>query len=80
SAWQTGDAAGLDKLMVEDMRKYPDLYKKLLLERNQRWVKKMDGYLKADKDVFVVVGALHLVGKDSVVEMLRAKGYNVEQR
>jgi uncharacterized protein YbaP (TraB family) len=80
SAWQTGDAAGLDKLMVEDMRKYPELYKKLLLERNQRWVKKMDGYLKADKDIFVVVGALHLVGKDSVVEMLRAKGYKVEQR
>jgi uncharacterized protein YbaP (TraB family) len=80
NAWKNGDAAGLDKLMVEDMRKYPELYKKLLLERNQRWVKKMDGYLKADKDVFVVVGALHLVGKDSVVEMLRGKGYKVEQR
>jgi uncharacterized protein YbaP (TraB family) len=27
-----------------------------------------------------VVGAAHLVGPDGVIEMLRAKGYSVEQK
>jgi uncharacterized protein YbaP (TraB family) len=28
----------------------------------------------------VVVGAAHLVGKDGVVELLKARGFKVEQR
>lgn len=79
-AWKTGDTKKLDQILVEDMRQYPDLYKKLLLERNQRWIRQLEKHLNAGKDVFVVVGALHLVGKDSVVEMLKAKGYRVEQQ
>jgi hypothetical protein len=30
-------------------------------------------------DYLVVVGALHLVGRDSVVELLRKRGYEVVQ-
>jgi hypothetical protein len=30
-------------------------------------------------DTLVVVGALHLLGSDGVVEKLRAKGYKVER-
>jgi uncharacterized protein YbaP (TraB family) len=33
----------------------------------------------ADEDVLVVVGALHLLGEDGVVEKLRAAGYDVER-
>jgi uncharacterized protein len=35
--------------------------------------------LQGSDDVLVVVGAGHLVGKQGVVEMLRAKGYTIEQ-
>ena len=28
----------------------------------------------------VAVGAAHLVGKEGIVEMLKAKGYSVEQK
>jgi uncharacterized protein YbaP (TraB family) len=28
----------------------------------------------------LVVGAAHLVGQDGVIEMLKAKGYRVEQK
>ncbi len=34
---------------------------------------------KQKENVMVIVGALHLVGKGGIVEMLRAKGYTVEQ-
>ena len=78
-AWKTGDTEKLDKTIVQEMRGYPQLYKKLLVERNTRWAKQMDNFLAEAQDVFVVVGAAHLVGKDSLVRMLQAEGYKVRQ-
>ena len=37
----------------------------------------LDG--ESEDDTLVVVGALHLLGDDGVVEKLRAKGYKVER-
>ena len=56
------------------------MHKKLLLDRNRSWIAKLEQLLRNEKDVLVVVGAGHLVGKDSVVELLAAKGYKIEQR
>jgi hypothetical protein len=39
--------------------------------------KMLDGSKK--DDTLVVVGALHLLGEDGVVEKLRAKGYKIER-
>jgi uncharacterized protein YbaP (TraB family) len=78
-AWETGDAKALDAIVLEEMRNFPELYKKLLSDRNQKWVGTLETLLKDDKDVFVTVGAAHLVGKDSVIELLKKKGFKVEQ-
>ncbi len=58
---------------------YPKLYKKLLADRNEQWVKTLTKWLNDGEDVFVVVGAAHLVGKESVVQLLKDKGFKVEQ-
>jgi len=79
-AWLTGDTAALDKLLLDSFREYPLMHKKLLIDRNRAWISKLEQFLKGDKDVLVVVGAGHLVGKDSVVELITAKGYQPEQR
>jgi uncharacterized protein len=79
-AWQTGDAAALDKLLLDSFRDYPLMHKKFLIDRNRAWIEKLEKYLKGDKVVLVVVGAGHLVGKESVVDLLSAKGYKVRQR
>jgi uncharacterized protein YbaP (TraB family) len=44
-------------------------------------VPKIEQRLKAPgrDDTLVVVGALHLLGSDGVVEKLRARGYKVER-
>jgi len=44
-------------------------------------VPKIAGRLDApgSDDTLVVVGALHLLGKDGVVDKLKAKGYKVER-
>jgi hypothetical protein len=79
NAWRTGDAKALDKLVVEEMRGYPEVHKKLLLDRNERWAAQLVDQLAGKEDVFVVVGAAHLVGLGSVVELLQKKGYRVDQ-
>jgi len=79
-AWTIGDTNALDKLILDSFREYPTMHKKLLLDRNRSWIAKLEQLLKEDQDVLVVVGAGHLVGKDSVVDLLAAKGYKLEQR
>jgi uncharacterized protein len=79
NAWKTGDSKALDKLIVQEMRDYPDVHKKLLLDRNERWMAKLVEQLAGKEDVFVVVGAAHLVGASSVVDLLQKKGYRVVQ-
>jgi uncharacterized protein YbaP (TraB family) len=62
-------------------RQYPQLYRHINVERNDAWVPKLEQRLRAPgkDDTLVVVGALHLLGSDGVVEKLRAKGYRVER-
>lgn len=81
-AWRRGDAEGLWNGMAADMRKqYPRLYRRINVDRNDAWVLKIRRILDqpGDDDALVVVGALHLLGEDGVVEKLRAHGYTVER-
>jgi uncharacterized protein YbaP (TraB family) len=52
----------------------------MLVERNAAWVASVDDCIKQKSSCFIVVGAAHLVGPDSLVAMLRKKGYKVEQQ
>ncbi len=82
AAWRRGDAEGLWSRMAAEMRKqYPRLYRRINVERNDAWVPKIGQILDqpGDDDALVVVGALHLLGEDGVVEKLRAQGYTVER-
>ena len=81
-AWKAGDLATLDGEMRAEMAKEtPETYRLLNTVRNDAWVPKIAQKLDGSKsdDTLVVVGALHLLGKDGVVEKLRAKGYKVER-
>ena len=84
-AWRTGDEATLARLAREGIEELPELdrfYDILLGDRNRRWVAKLRPLLEGrehhGETVLVAVGALHLVGKDSLVEQLRAAGFRVE--
>jgi len=78
-AWSRGDVERGEMLFLESMRDYPELKAKLLDERNRNWIPQIDQFLKQDEDILVVVGAAHLVGKEGVIELLKARGYNLEQ-
>jgi uncharacterized protein YbaP (TraB family) len=52
---------------------------KVFDERNVKMVDRIEAFLKAKDQYFVVVGAGHLVGPKGIVKLLEAKGYQVEQ-
>lgn len=81
-AWRNGDAELLwNKMAGEMKREYPRLYQRINVDRNNAWVPKIQQRLSqsGSDDTLVVVGALHLLGGDGVVEKLRGKGYKVER-
>lgn len=81
--WMAGNAEALDRDMRAKMQQEtPESYRMLLVARNDAWVPQLQGLLdgrKAADNTLVVVGALHLLGQDGVVEKLRAIGYRVER-
>jgi uncharacterized protein YbaP (TraB family) len=79
AAWRAGDAARIDAIMNESMDESPALYARMLTDRNAAWVPQIEQMLRGGDDVLVVVGAAHLVGEQSVVKMLRDRGYTVDQ-
>ncbi|MBF6024352.1 TraB/GumN family protein [Lysobacter niastensis] len=81
-AWRDGNVARLDELSRKEMQeKTPQTYRQINIERNDAWVPKIRGMLDGVKkgDTLVVVGALHLLGQDGVVEKLRGHGYTIER-
>ena len=79
NAWATGDVKKMATYfdgMTEELG--PEVYEALIVGRNRRWAEEIDQMMKGSGKTFIAVGAAHLIGKDSVTEMLRAKGYKIE--
>lgn len=82
AAWRNADIPALERLTRDEMKDVtPVTYQRLNVDRNRAWVPRLEALLARGKghDVMVVVGALHLLGDDGVVHLLRAKGYRVER-
>lgn len=79
SAWRSGDEEKLASVILDDSSFTPQLKKALLTDRNRNWVPEIVKSLATDRDVLFLVGAAHLVGDESVVALLREKGYVVTQ-
>jgi uncharacterized protein YbaP (TraB family) len=74
AAWRNGDTQRLAALLSEEYAEFPELFSALVTERNKRWLPQIERFLKDDRDYLVVVGALHLVGKDGLLELARRDG------
>ncbi len=78
--WKTGNAEKLHELLHKSFKDYPNLEDRLLIQRNLKWVSKIEAAMGKNKNVLFVVGAGHLVGPESVVDLLRKAGYEVKQQ
>lgn len=82
AGWKGGDADAVARLIFQNINEQPELapvYDRLIHERNAQMASGIEAFLKTKSHYFVVVGSGHLVGPRGIVELLRAKGYAVEQ-
>lgn len=81
NAWQIGSTNGMRRIIDEYTPDDPvskRLNDKLLAQRNRTMAERIAG-LAGSPAPLVVIGAGHLAGQDSVVELLRARGFRVRQ-
>ncbi len=78
--WADGDVSGIGSLVAnpEGYGFTDAAYESLLVVRNKAWVPQIEAMLEEPGSVFIAVGAGHLAGPDSVITMLRDKGYTIE--
>ncbi|MGH7021853.1 MAG: TraB/GumN family protein, partial [Brevundimonas sp.] len=80
AAWIKGDTAEIGRLNRTDTRDiHPDVHRAALIERNTDWSNQIDTMMQGSGTAFVAVGVAHLADQDSVVDMLKARGYTVER-
>ncbi len=80
TAWRSGDLEKLEELgIVEMQRDFPSLYQTILVKRNKEWFSEVVKMIETNDIEFMLVGALHMAGKDGLISMLNKAGYKIEQ-
>ena len=80
SAWRTGNRELMNKTGIKPMREdYPKIYDSLLVERNNNWLPKIKRLISHPEEKLIMVGALHLIGQQGLLQQLQRSGYTVTQ-
>jgi len=80
AAWRKGDLKGLEEAALDSWREdFPELYRELVIDRNNSWLPQIVEMFKSQEVEFVLVGALHLSGEQGVLAQLRKAGFTVTQ-
>lgn len=78
--WEAGDTEGLADALTESLGEHPELQERILFQRNEAWVSDIHSFLEEGGTTTVIVGAGHLVGPGSVVDLLEKEGREVLQK
>jgi uncharacterized protein YbaP (TraB family) len=78
-AWSRGDVQGIARTFDRDLSVSPALQQSLIRQRNANWSKWIERRMTEPGAVMVAVGAGHLAGKDSVLEILKKGGYKIRR-
>jgi uncharacterized protein YbaP (TraB family) len=85
-AWATGNEAEFDALInaapefesPEEEVLYNEYQNAMITQRNLNMADFAEDALKSGEEVFIVVGAAHIVGAGAMAELLAQRGYTVE--
>jgi hypothetical protein len=78
-AWRYGDIEFLESQLLDSLAEHEELNDALVTNRNLRWVSQIDELLDDRDDYLIIVGALHLVGKAGVPNLLAQRGVEIRQ-
>ncbi len=80
-AWANGDAHALEEELARERAEGTafarDVLPRLVDDRNETMARKIAAIATSGEQAFVAVGALHLVGPNGIVALLRARGFSV---
>ena len=79
SSWQHGDVKAIARSFNHDLAASPELRDALLRRRNANWARWIEERMKQPGSVMIAVGAGHLAGDDSVVDLLKRDGLHVHR-
>lgn len=79
AAWKKGDSDAIDRMFRQEYADAPSIRQRIIVDRNNLWMPKVEGYLHSGRTWMVVAGAAHMSGSDGLPAMLRARGYQMEQ-
>lgn len=75
NAWLNADEEGLAELIADGFADNDSLQASLLAERNKIWFDKLNGSTAHNNQTLVIVGAGHLVGANSLINVFKQHGY-----
>ena len=78
-AWSRGDVKGIAKTFDHDLSTSPELRDSLIRQRNANWSKWIERRMTQPGAVLIAVGAGHLAGPHSVLQMLKKDGYKIQR-
>jgi uncharacterized protein YbaP (TraB family) len=80
AAWRSGDLAAIDEHALKDMRtEYPEIFKDLIVTRNNAWLTSIDEMLQTPETELVLVGVGHMAGPEGLIARLRERGCEIVQ-
>ena len=79
-AWQQGDMEALERIAIDDLRSTsPEAFEKLLVQRNTNWADQVQEMLSGSGNYFIAVGAMHLAGEGSLIDILNDRGVEADR-
>ena len=78
-SWSQGDVRGIARTFDRDLSSSPELQKALIKQRNTNTSRWIEQRMTRPGAVMIAVGAGHLAGKDSVLDLLQKGGYKVRR-
>ena len=77
--WLAGDMEAIRRDLAKDIARHPELYRRLMSDRNIAMDRKLAPMLARAPKPFVAVGAAHMVGETGLPALLARRGYTVSR-
>lgn len=80
-SWLNGDLEALSThaFVVQMKMEFPEMYDTIVTSRNKAWMKQLPSLVDDNNKEFVLVGAMHLNGKEGLLDQLKTQGFKIEQ-
>jgi hypothetical protein len=77
--WRSGDVAGMRQITHREQTADPESFERLVTARTRNWVPQIVALLNQPITTLVIAGAAHRVREQGLINLLRLKGYTIEQ-